>query len=124
MKQLLLSIVFFMIVVNNVHAQYGSVNIDKRTAAAMSAAYGAEAVSESYYNEQVQEILKHYKSAEVAAAGIFASKFMDRKALTDLGLWSSSTENYYYRRIYTMVSARIMPATCQILGMMRADTIV
>ena len=118
MKQLLLYIVFFMIVVNNVHAQYGSVNIDKRTAAAMSAAYGAEAVSESYYNEQVQEILKHYKSAEVAAAGIFASKFMDRKALTDLGLWSSSTENYYYRRIYTMVSARIMPKIWHVAGMM------
>ena len=118
MKQLYLYIVFFMIVVTNAHAQYYSVNIDKRTVAAMSAAYGAEAVSESYYNQQVQEILKHYKSAEVAAAGIFASKFLDRKALTDLGLWSSSTENYYYRRIYNMVSARIMPKIWHVAGMM------
>ena len=55
-------------------AQYYSVNYDKQTVAAMAAAYGTEAVAEAYYNEQVQNILKHYNAAEVASAGrIWAS---------------------------------------------------
>ncbi len=76
------------------HAQYYSVNVDAKTVAAMVAAYGTGAVAEVYYDEQVQAILKHYKASEVATAGIFASKFLERKALTDLGIWSSATENY------------------------------
>ena len=93
------------------HAQYYSVNIDTKTVAAMVAAYGTGAVAEAYYDEQVQTILKHYKASEVATAGIFASKFLERKALTDLGIWSSATENYYYRRIYHLVAHKIIPKT-------------
>ena len=37
----------------HVHAQYYSVNYDARTVAAMAAAFGTEAVAESYYREQV-----------------------------------------------------------------------
>lgn len=101
-----------------VRAQYYSVNIDTKTVAAMVAAYGTESAAEAFYNEQVKEILKHYTAAEVAAAGIFSSKYLDRKALTDLGIWSNSTENYYYRRIYNMVSAKIMPKIWTVAGMM------
>ena len=93
----------------HVHAQYYSVNYDTRTVAAMAAAFGTETVAESYYREQVDDILKHYNAAEVATAGIFASKFLEHKALADLGIWCSSTENYYYRRIYRMVAEKIMP---------------
>ena len=75
----------------------------------MAAAFGTEVVAESYYREQVDDILKHYTAAEVAAAGIFSSKFLEHKALSDLGIWCSSTENYYYRRIYHMVAEKIMP---------------
>ena len=78
------------LVVGRVHAQYYSVNYDKQIVAAMAAAFGAGAMAESYYNEQVGEILKHYNAAEVATAGIFAAKFLERKAFTDLGIWSSS----------------------------------
>ena len=92
-----------------VHAQYYSVNFDAKTVAAMVAAYGTGTVAEAYYDEQVQNILKHYKASEVATAGIFASKFLERKALTDLGIWSSATENYYYRRIYHLVAHKIIP---------------
>ena len=119
MRQFHLILVILLFVFSeNIYAQYASVNIDNKTVAAMSASFGAEAVSESYYNEQVQEILKHYKSAEIAAAGIFSSKFLDRKAMTDLGIWASSTENYYYRRIYKLVSSRIMPKVWHVAGMM------
>lgn len=99
-------------------AQYYSVNYDKETVAAMAAAFAAEAVAEGYYDEQVAAILKHYKAAEVASAGIFASKFLERRAMTDLGIWSSSTENYYYRRIYNMVANKIMPKIWTVAGMM------
>lgn len=102
-------IVLALTFVQRIHAQYYSVNYDARTVAAMAAAFGTEAMAESYYREQVDDILKHYTAAEVAAAGIFASKFLEHKALSDLGIWSSSTENYYYRRIYHMVAEKIMP---------------
>ena len=103
---------------NPIRAQYYSVNFDTKTVAAISAAFNTEAATEMYYAEQLAKIRKSYQAAEVAAAGIFASKYLDRKALTDLGLWTSSTENYYYRRIYGMVSTKIMPKIWTVAGMM------
>ncbi len=94
------------------------VNYDKKTVAAMVAAYGTEAMAEAYYNEQVKAILERYNAAEIAAAGIFTSKFLDRKGLTELGIWSSHTENQYYRRIYHLVSVKIMPKIWTVAGMM------
>lgn len=110
MKRLsILLVILSLALTQHVHAQYYSVNYDVRTVAAMAAAFGTEVVAESYYREQVDDILKHYTAAEVAAAGIFASKFLEHKALSDPGIWCSSTENYYYRRIYRMVAEKIMP---------------
>lgn len=118
MKRIYLLLVLLCIVLNQAKAQYYSVNYDKQTVAAMAAAFGAGAVAEAYYGEQVAAVLKHYNAAEVATAGIFAAKFLERKALTDLGIWSSSTENYYYRRIYDMVAHKIMPKIWTVGGMM------
>ncbi|MGE0015846.1 MAG: hypothetical protein AB7S64_00165 [Bacteroides sp.] len=118
MKRLQLIIGILFCVLTTVNAQYYSVNYDKQTVAAMAGAYNAEAVTEVYYNQQVQSILKHYSAAEVASAGIYASKFLERKALTNLGIWTSSTENYFYRRIYHMVSEKIMPKIWTVAGMM------
>lgn len=69
----LLIILFLICLGQSAQAQYYSVNYDKKTVAAMAAAYNTEAATEAYYNEQVQNILKHYNAAEVATAGIFAS---------------------------------------------------
>lgn len=88
---------------------YMKVNFDTRTVAAMTTEYAAAAVAEGYYDEQVKDILAKYGVAEVAAAGIFTSKYMDRKALTNLGIWRDDSENHYYRRIYRLVSAKIIP---------------
>lgn len=118
MKRYLFIIIFFVCTVLPTTAQYYSVNYDKRTVAEMTAAFASEAATEAYYAEQVAKIREYYQAAEVAAAGIFTSKFLDRRALTDLGLWTSSTENYYYRRIYNMVSAKIMPKIWTVAGMM------
>ena len=104
--------------VTTVRAQVARVNIDTQTIAAMSASYGTESVAEMYYKSQIQNILDHYTTAEVAAAGIFSSKYLDRKALTDLGILSDRTENYYYRRIYNLVSAKIMPKIWTVSKMM------
>ena len=72
-----------------VRGQYYSVNFDKETVAKMVASFNTEAATEMYYADQIAKIREHYQAAEVAAAGIFTSKFLDRKALTDLGLWTS-----------------------------------
>lgn len=118
MKRYLFIIILFVCAAVPMTAQYYSVNYDKRTVAEMAAAFASEAATEAYYAEQVAKIREYYQAAEVAAAGIFTSKFLDRRALTDLGLWTSSTENYYYRRIYNMVSAKIMPKIWTVAGMM------
>lgn len=114
----ILLIIIMCLVGTTASAQYANINYDAKTVAAMAAAYGAETASEAYYNEQVKKILEKYTSAEVAAAAIFSSKFLDRKALTDLGIWSSPTENYYYKRIYRMVSAKIIPKILVVARMM------
>ena len=118
MKKCLLIISLIICALTTAKAQYYSVNFDKETVAKMVASFNTEAATEMYYADQIAKIREHYQAAEVAAAGIFTSKFLDRKALTDLGLWTSSTENYYYRRIYHMVSAKIMPKIWTVAGMM------
>ena len=99
MKRLLIIMLTICVWTNKVCAQFHSMNYDKETVAAMATAFGAEAVAEGYYSEQVGAILKHYNAAELAAAGIFASKFLERKAMTDLGLWNSSTETVSYTHL-------------------------
>ena len=118
MKRSLLIISLIICALTTAKAQYYSVNYDQETVAKMVASFNTEAATEMYYEDQIAKIREHYQAAEVAAAGIFTSKFLDRKALTDLGLWTSSTENYYYRRIYHMVSAKIMPKIWSVAGMM------
>ena len=88
---------------------FHSVNYDPVTSAAMFASYVTETATEKLNNESVQKILDHYVSAEVATAGIFASKWFDRKALKNEGLFGNAEENFYYKRIYMMVSTKIMP---------------
>ena len=117
-RHLFILIVALSASVQSIYAQYYSVNYDEKTVAAMASAFGMEATAEAYYNEQVSNILKHYNAAEVATAGIFASKFLEQKALSDLGIWNNSTENYYYRRIYNMVSQKIIPKIWIIAKMM------
>lgn len=89
--------------------------------AAMSEAFATENAMEALHNENIQNIYDSYKAAEVASAGIFASKYLDRKALTDLNLWNDEQENRYYRRIYNIVSKRIIPKTITCAELMVED---
>ena len=88
---------------------YYSVNFDRKTEAAMASTYALEVAAEAINNESVQKILDHYTSAEVATAGIFASKWFDRKALTNVGPFGTAEENYYYARIRRLVVDCIRP---------------
>ena len=99
-------------------AQYANVNFDWKTFDAMGTAYAAEERTEAYYTEQVKKILEKYTEAEVAAATVFSSKFLERKALTNLGVWTSSTENYYYKRIYNLVATKMMPKILTVAQLM------
>lgn len=99
-------------------AQYANMNYDQKTIAAMASVYGTGGATEAYYNEQVKKILANYTAAEVAAATIFSSKYLERKALTDLGIWTSSTENYYYQRIRSLVATKIMPKVLRVAQLM------
>lgn len=117
-KILTILTLFCTLAVTTARAQYVRVNVDAQTIAAMSTSFATESVAEVYYKSQIKDILDHYTTAEVAAAGIFSSKYLDRKALTDLGILSDQTENYYYRRIYNLVSTKIMPKIWTVSKMM------
>ena len=117
MRKYLLSLLLLFVWIASLRGQtYMKINYDTRTTAAMASEYAAAAVAEGYYDEQVKDILAKYGVAEVAAAGIFTSKYMDRKALTNLGIWSNGTENHYYRRIYRLVSVKIIPMMWNLSG--------
>lgn len=94
-----------------------NVNIDKKTAAAMTAAYEVEIAMETMANGHLQNILNHYRSASVATAGILVSKKKDRDAMRNPGLFASE-ENYYYTRILDMVKNRIMPKFITVASLM------
>lgn len=85
MKHYLIIQLLFLCTIAPAMAQYYSVNYDTRTVAEMSAAFGTEAATEAYYAQQIAKIREHYQAAEVAAAGIFSSKFLDRRALNNRG---------------------------------------
>ena len=86
-----------------------SVNYDIKTEVAMATALGAELATEKINESKVNEMYKHYASASLATAGIYMTKYMDRRALREAGLFGSEEENHYYRRIYALVSTQITP---------------
>ncbi len=120
-KALSILILFCTLTANVARAQNYSINVDYKTMEAMSEAYATEAAMEALHNENLQKISESYKAAEVASAGIFSSKYLDRKALTNLDLWNDEKENYYYTRIYNIVSKRIIPKTLTCAKLMLED---
>jgi len=104
-------------------AQYASINIDYATMEAMTEAYGAEAITESLHKNNIEKIYNSYVQAELAAAGIFGSKYLDRKALTSLNLWDDRQENFYYHRIYRIVTTGIIPNTVRCTELLIEDPV-
>ena len=97
---------------------YYSVNIDWKTAQAMLLTYNTEGAMELMGDESVRTMLKHYRNAEIATAGIFMTKYMDYKHLLDAGKFGNAQENAYYNRIYRLVSQNIIPKTLDVAKLM------
>ena len=97
---------------------YYSINIDWKTAQAMLLAYNTEGAMELMGDESVRVMLKHYRNAEIATAGIFMTKYMDYKNLRDAGKFGNPEENAYYKRIYRLVSQNIIPKTLDVAKLM------
>lgn len=118
MRRSLFIIVALLLSVRSFGIGWASINIDEKTIEAMLAAYATEYATESSNTESIMKILDHYTSAEVATAGIFASKWLDRQAMKNAGLFGNAEENFYYKRIYWLVSSRIMPKILQVASLM------
>lgn len=86
-----------------------SVNFDIPTTGAMTASLLAELEVERLNKKSVDKILKHYTKASLATAGILAEKKMEYEALKNARLFDKAAENYYYQRIFTTVTAYIIP---------------
>lgn len=114
MRKLIVTFMLAVMAVTQTFAQWASVNFDYYTTAAMTAAYATQILEEEKIDGYLSEILDHYESSEVAAAGIFATKYLDRRALQNAGRFGSADENYYYRRIRTLVESRIMPRVLRV----------
>lgn len=87
---------------------YVRMDYDYKGAITAEAAFKALAEAEHLNVQSLDEILDNYTSAEVATAGIWLAKFLERNALKDVGIFSSA-ENYYYKQILYIVERRIMP---------------
>lgn len=117
MKRSIIILMLLSLVTFVTRAQSYSLNHDVRTTEAMTAALALELAQEEMTEEKWAKILSHYTGSELAAAGIFASKYLDRQALKDV-LSFGSEENWYYQHIRQMVSQRIMPKIFNVASMM------
>ena len=118
MRRLFILTFSLLLTLSDATAAYVHVDYDYKGATMAEAAYLALAKAEGLNAESIIDILDHYTSAEVATAGIFASKWLDRKALQNAGLFSDAEENFYYKRIYVMVSAQIMPKILDVAALL------
>ena len=101
-------ILYLLTLVVVTRAGYVSVNFDAQTTLEMGSALSMQFIQEEKTRELWDKILGHYGGSEIATAGIFASKLLDRNALKD-EMSFGSEENWYYRHIRQMVAQRIMP---------------
>lgn len=88
---------------------FNDINVDVSTINAMTDAYALEAQTEQSNLSSYSNIREHYVSGELATAGIFASKYLDQKAMREVSCFGTKQENFYYQRIRTLVKDMIMP---------------
>lgn len=112
-RRLAIFFVTLLMSFTSVEAAYVHVDYDYKGATLAEAAYITLAKAEGLNVSEINDILDHYTSAEVASAGIWLSKFLERKALKDEGPFSSA-ENQYYKVIRFMVEKRITPRLLRI----------
>ena len=111
--RMMILLVTLVLSLSEAMAAYVHVDYDYKGATMAEAAYLALAKAEGLNAESIIDILDHYTSAEVASAGIWLSKFLERKALKDEMVFSSA-ENHYYKVILFLVTKRITPRMIRI----------
>ena len=112
-RRMMILLVTLVLSLSEAMAAYVHVDYDYKGATMAEAAYLALAKAEGLNAESIIDILDHYTSAEVASAGIWLSKFLERKALKDEMVFSSA-ENHYYKVILFLVTKRITPRMIRI----------
>ena len=112
-RRMMIMLVTLVLSLSEAMAAYVHVDYDYKGATMAEAAYLALAKAEGLNAESIIDILDHYTSAEVASAGIWLSKFLERKALKDEMVFSSA-ENHYYKVILFLVTKRITPRMIRI----------
>lgn len=114
MQHIIIAIILTLVGSQPVKAQFYSTNYDYETIAAMVSGYGAEVGIEMMYQHNTSKIAESYSYSEVATAGIFASKLLDRNALKNSQGFGNPDENYYYRKIYHLIGTKIIPRTISV----------
>lgn len=112
-RRLMIVSIALLLSLSKATAAYVHVDLDYEGASMALGAYYALAKAEGLNTESFNDILDHYTSAEIASAGIWLSKFLERKALKDEGLFGKE-ENRYYQVILFMVEKRITPRILRI----------
>lgn len=97
------------------------VNYDYETIEAMTAAFNTEAATELLLQSDTKYILKKYGDIALSSTTVFGSKYNDRKALTNVGIWVNSDENYYYKRIVNLVGNCILPKSWSVIKLLFKD---
>ncbi|MDD6552147.1 MAG: hypothetical protein PUF37_00970 [Prevotellaceae bacterium] len=99
----ILFLFFFSIVAVNMRANmYHSINIDKSTIATMKGIYSAELAEEAKNQKELNNVYGDYEKIGVSVAGIFVSKWFDRKALTNVRLFTVEEKMVYQRILYLL----------------------
>ena len=96
---------------------YAKVVIDPTTEGVMSSTYLAHIALESQSADILEEILSHYESAAKNNSIVFMTKYLDRRAMENAGLFANE-ENYYYQRIYSLVKDYITPKLFRVTFLM------
>ena len=109
----IIMIIFWVLSLSQAIAAYVHVDYDYKGATMAEATYLALGKAESLNTESIIDILDHYTSAEVASAGIWLSKFLERKSIKDEGIFGKE-ENHYYKVIRFLVEKRISPRVWRI----------
>lgn len=114
MRRMLLILMIALLPLTRAAATYVHVDYDYKGATQAEAAYLALAKAEGLNVESIEDMLDHYTSAEVASAGIWLAKFLERKSMKYEDGLLASGENKYYKVILFMVEKRITPRLIRI----------
>ena len=85
---------------------------DPQTEAVLLGYYTADEATEALTAKSFKSTLNNYAKTAIAMQGIMLQKYMENKhGLRDVGILGNAEENYYYRRIFRLVSKGIVPET-------------